>query len=383
VLIRENAKHNYCIYLMSEFVIKQCKHIQADDREKAKTFVEMYDNAMLSPDTAVQVHRVSTYLAEGTLGNDLRAYAAGEPMTDHLRTEITAYQMCMLDDSIQEGPHARISRVVRASSAAKPPWWSSGVRLQQNLDARASLEALHRNRFVTFFTNWKFLTQRSTRALCTRALTPKRQSTDIFLNKVYRMGQENRIDWSGLKILTTGPGSKASSKSTLSLQHRMIIDYLKRVCKPMTYFSINTQSSIRALDDMPIGGGPRSEPEVTVTPRVFRVVSFNVTRKVQVLTDEVMQEKSYLLAAIVQQYDLRAFDTWPCTTLHVYPDGDPTVVDLAMISDADDIRNTMREWQEGDASTPAVFSGCWDLQHPVRIADKAWSPIYILLVALM
>ncbi len=85
---------------------------------------------------------MATYLAAGTLGEDLRAYVAGNSMTSLLRTEVTAYQLCMLDDSIQEGPHARISRIVTASRSGRPPWWSAGVRIEQNLEARASLEPL-------------------------------------------------------------------------------------------------------------------------------------------------------------------------------------------------------------------------------------------------
>ena len=85
--------------------------LQADDRTKAALFVERYDKAMADPATKLKVHRVSHYLASGALGLDLRAYATGSPMSKKLRTEITAYQLCMLDGPMQESPHARISRV--------------------------------------------------------------------------------------------------------------------------------------------------------------------------------------------------------------------------------------------------------------------------------
>ena len=73
--------------------------LQADDRTKAALFVERYDKAMADPATKLKVHRVSHYLASGALGLDLRAYATGSPMSKKLRTEITAYQLCMLDYS--------------------------------------------------------------------------------------------------------------------------------------------------------------------------------------------------------------------------------------------------------------------------------------------
>jgi hypothetical protein len=359
-----------------EIINKHHIHVQADDREKAKQFVELYDDAMSVPATAQHVHRVSHYLAAGSLGNDLREYAAGHPMTSQLRTEITAYQLCMLDDSIQEGPHASISHVVTASRPARPPWWSAGVRLDQNLEARETLEKLSRGRFCQFFTNWKFLTQRTTRPDLRRALTPQKIATEKFLTKVYRLGQENRVDWSGLQILTTGRDT-ASNASKFSTMQLVMIDFLKCVCKPLTYYTIAIESAIQALDDLPMASGPCCEPEVTVTPHIFQVVSFNVPRKVQVQTDDVIEESNYQVPAIVQRFDMRAFDSWPCDTLHVYPDGDPIVMDLALLANANRIRNTICQWAQGGPSTSAELIGCWDIHEPLRILDKTWSSIYI------
>ena len=361
---------------------KHHTHIQADDREKAKQFVDLYDDAMRDPATAQHVHRVSHFLAAGSLGIDLREYAAGHPMTSQLRTEITAYQLCMLDDSIQEGPHARISRVVTASRAARPPWWSAGVRLDQNLEARETLDKLSQGRFCKLFTNWKFLCQRSTRPDLIRALTPQKIVTEKFLTKVYRLGQENRIDWSGLQILDTGAG-KATDKAKLSTMQLLMIDYLKCVCKPLTYYTIDTESAIHALDILPMADGPCCEPVVTVTPQVFQVVSFNVPRKVQVQTDEVIDESKYQVPAIVQRFDTRAFGSWPCSTLYVYPDGEPIVMDLALLANAKRIRDTLCQWQEGGPSTSADLIGCWVIHEPLRISDKTWSSIYMVLVAFM
>lgn len=357
-------------------------HIQADDREKAKQFVDLYDDAMRDPATAQHVHRVSHYLAAGSLGIDLRGYAAGHPMTSQLRTEITAYQLCMLDDSIQEGPHARISRVVTASRAARPPWWSAGVRLDQNLEARESLEKLSHGRFCKFFTNWKFLTQRTTRPDLRRALTPQQIATDKFLDKVYRMGQENRIDWSGLQILTTGE-DKATVKSKLATMQLVMTDYLKCVCKPLTYYTITTETAIHSLDILPMASGPCSEPVVTAAPQIFQVVSFNVPRKVQVQTDEVRDENNYQVPAIVQRHRIAAGGSWPCSTLHVYPDGEPIVMDLALLANAQRIRDTLCQWEDGGPSTSAEFIGCWVINEPLLISGKTWSSIYIVLVAFM
>ena len=134
--------------------------LQADDRTKAALFVERYDKAIADPATKLKVHRVSHYSASGALGLDLRAYASSSPMFKKLRTEITAYQLCMLDDSMQESPHARISRVVQAARPSKPPWWSATVRLRQNLAIGKSLDELKPQHSRALFQAWKFLTHR-------------------------------------------------------------------------------------------------------------------------------------------------------------------------------------------------------------------------------
>ncbi len=199
---------------------------------------------------------------------------------------------------------------------------------------------------------------------------------------MYRLGQENRIDWSGLQILTTGTDT-ASNASKLSTMQTLMIDYLKRVCKPLTYYTITTESTIHALGNLPMASGPCCEPEVTVTPRIFQVVSFNVPRKVQVQTDEVIEERNYQVPAIVQRFDMRAFGSWPCSTLHVYPDGEPIVMDLALLANPKRIRDTICQWKQGGPSTSAELIGCWDIHEPLLISDKTWPSIYILIVVLM
>ena len=72
--------------------------LQADDRAKATEFVTKYDEAMSTQHGQLTVHRVSHYLASediGCLSGHLREYAGGGPMHPKLRTEVTAYQLCI------------------------------------------------------------------------------------------------------------------------------------------------------------------------------------------------------------------------------------------------------------------------------------------------
>ncbi len=96
---------------------------EADSRPGAAAFLAKFDEAAPRADT-LPLHRVSVYLGGGSvecLGQDLRRFATGQELSASLRSEITAYQLCMPDDSMQESPHAVISHEVSRSRAGKTP----------------------------------------------------------------------------------------------------------------------------------------------------------------------------------------------------------------------------------------------------------------------
>jgi len=82
------------------------------------------------------LHRVAHFLlgeGPGQLGQDFAVWASGGAMSTRLRKEILAYQLCALDDAFVEGPHARVGRIARATPRPSPAWWSTTLRLDQNL----------------------------------------------------------------------------------------------------------------------------------------------------------------------------------------------------------------------------------------------------------
>ncbi len=124
-----------------------------DDVSAAQRFLREYNTAMENEDSARRVHRVTTYLASeapGCLGSDLRRYAATGEMSQRLRSEVTAYHLCMLDDSMQEMPHALVSHTALAARASRISWWSATLRLQQNLAAWSLSENVSPHLFEDF-----------------------------------------------------------------------------------------------------------------------------------------------------------------------------------------------------------------------------------------
>ena len=186
---------------------------QADDIAVARDMVKKYDAAVSDPILAADVHRVSHYLlssTKGCMGAVFRSYANTGLMTAKLRQEISAYQLCMLDDSFMEGPHARIGRTTRVAAKSTPAWWSASIRLGQNQAARQAADQATPGRFDFFFKRWKMLSQRNKRQYDRGVI--QRIKTADFVNLVYRSGDVNLVDWSVLGMLKKSFDSDAAAK---------------------------------------------------------------------------------------------------------------------------------------------------------------------------
>ena len=139
-------------------------YFKADDRSVAKRMISDYDAALADPSRVNRIHRVSHFLLgqDGeNLGEDFKTFARGGAMSERLRTEITAYQACMLDDSAVEGPHASVSRISKSAASVGAAWWSSTLRFIQNQSCMKVCNEEEADIFNSLFLNWKVLSQRS------------------------------------------------------------------------------------------------------------------------------------------------------------------------------------------------------------------------------
>ena len=348
---------------------------EADDRDKAIEFIAKYDSAMQCQDTAALVHRVSHYLAgkgPACIGTDFRTYANGGPMSSRLRTEVTAYQLCMLDDSMQEGPHARISRIVSRSRASKPHGWSAKLRLSQNLAIEKDINAIAGSgQFDLYFRGWKALTQRH--PLSYRQVVMQRISTKKFLSKVYRCGSHSCTDWSALSLLSTRSSTASGGRPQSSAIREVKIDYLRRVCKRDMIFSLPKLADVgadtRAEQDMArlTGFAPDSGvPELVC----FKVVHEGIVRQRHVDTAAMALKKKYAVPVSVQFYTPWNLTEYPCSFMEVYPDGLPQIVDLLELADWRNVATCLRSWT---MAGPADVAGCWSLTSPQVVADTQWT----------
>ena len=113
-------------------------------------------------------------------------------MSERLSAEIVAYQLCVLDDTVAERPHRAVSHHAVHAVTSTLPWWSSTLRLQQNLDLEAS-PAGHAA-IVSLWPVWKVLGQRNPRSV--RGRVPLRTSTEKFTAMIYRTGDGGLVSLS-------------------------------------------------------------------------------------------------------------------------------------------------------------------------------------------
>ena len=348
-----------------------CVVFEANDREKAKEFVARYDKA-IGEDGGVKVHRVSHYLAskgKGCLGTDLRTFAAGGRMSTLLANEILAYSLVMLDDSMQESPHAQVSRIVQRAPASNPPWWSATARLDQNIAVQSSIEAIDKSRFVLFFKNWKAIGQLDFHSFA--RLVPKRIKTKPFLDMVYRTGPHNRQDWSWLSDKRPWLASAHATSSPNTIQ-KVKIDFLKRACQVGTIFTWPRESNVNSLQDICQGSLVRDidwELMECDRPMCLKVLSVDFARKKYVSTDGSRQPNSMRLPAIVQHYGIWNYDkNRSLDQLDVYLDGHPTLVDLFVEVEFVAYQKLCHWTMEG----PSDVAGCWSLVRPQIYDDTPW-----------
>ena len=155
---------------------------------KARLFLQKYDEAKAA---GMQTHRVSDFFCgdhPGSLRPDFEMWANAGVMSIELRTWITAYQLCCLDDGMQESPHGVITKLAAARPNSGPKCWAALYRYKQNLHLKRSMDLNHPGRFGSLFRHWRLLFSKRPTFGTERLVHPRKVAKN-FEEKVYRMNQ--------------------------------------------------------------------------------------------------------------------------------------------------------------------------------------------------
>ncbi|MCP4243259.1 MAG: hypothetical protein GY772_22105, partial [bacterium] len=194
---------------------------EVDDRRVAHEFVRQHDAAAAA---GAPVHRVTAHLAApgpDTLRTDLLAFANGGPMSSALRCEVTAYQLCILDDTVQEAVHRDVTHISARAPASKLALRAATLRLDQNIELWDAATALGQD------TDGGFQQGRTVAwGEGQRVMRPLRAAQ--FLDCVYRGGDVALRDWGALQPVMQATAAD-TAKERLAEGTKLKEEYLKAV----------------------------------------------------------------------------------------------------------------------------------------------------------
>lgn len=284
-------------------------------------------------------------------------------MVARVQTEITAYQLCVLDESLVESPHAAVSRITSSSRSSKPWTWFSRMRFRQNKALRSYMNHVRTGEFERRFRKWKCMGQRSVKTFLKGR--PVRKKNKTFFSFIYRLSAHNREE---LPVFANRDTlDQAAEHVPVEDADRAALkkDFLLRVFRPNTYLSLPAASDIRKLSGLVDG------PEVTAPPdpRIMQIINTDFSSKKHVPTEYMRMVRRQACPALVQRVDAWGLREYPGNSMNVFTIGDVEIMDLLKLDSWDTIIGQCVIWTQLDESD---ISGCSCISHPEYLKDRVW-----------
>jgi hypothetical protein len=324
-------------------------------------------------------HRLTVKFAT-LFGDDLRAHAAGEGLTQRLSDALQPYEFASLDGAGAEGVHRSVSLYCSHSSSSKFGYWASSLRLSQNLavhdQAVADGEAEY---FYKSFRAAKCILQRSTR--WSRALRPRRVKWLPFLNRCYRLFPHYLQDWRWLKAEVDKAKPKAQGQATRHDIDVMKVDYLKGVIQDGDYIMLRRPSV-----DL-VGAGPAA-CDVVCDLVVYHILD---TTPMSKKAFHAVDRQGLLFPLFAQRLAVwskagGATETMP-PSLDVFAEGEPELMDGFSFGSWSELTSKLVLYTRSELSDA---EGCQCLTFPCSAALRpSWSihdssyPVYLMVQSLL
>ena len=294
-------------------------------------------------------------------------------MSVSLRTEITAYQLCVLDDSMGEGPHASVSRTALLSPRSQPSWWSASLRMNQNLALCENARAAGDSSFIVFYRKQHLISQMNRKRY--RCSTQKRQRISALNAFVYRTGQHCLQDCSALDVnmesIESGPRLASSSSFSPSAVRALQLEYISAIFPEGSIITVPATASDlvpkSTSDTQSLAGSTSSSGQPL---RCFTVVSRNFHRKKTVQTGNLKRWSGNKVPALVQ--NLRFWNPGPASSsrFEVFSEGHPQMLDLSSVAPWAVIVGEAKTWGSQYGSDTEA---CFILQNSSKISEKTWT----------
>ena len=247
----------------------------------ASDFLRQRDDAVA---LGQRPHRVTEHFAgEGnsSLRSDMEQYAAGQPMSLRLASEIRAYQLAKVDDTWAEAAHRDVSRSAKLSVAAKVPYLAASQRLGQTLASVDAMDPSRKRMFFDMMMKHKAIAH-PLASHANRLIPPRRLRAKELAEKMYRCGAASMRDW----VSELGPAALKMSadapRRQLKAIQRVQVEYLQCILLQGSLVSI-PRISAEYLERVRVAGEGNQAALLHATPLeasdMFLVVDKDVSRK--------------------------------------------------------------------------------------------------------
>ncbi len=345
--------------------------MQVSSPADARAFLQKYDASVADANLRPFVHRVSHYLAgrrDGPLRGMMEQYADGRPLALDLHTEIMAYKMCLIDDTVIESGHGEVHWAMSTGRRSSVPLWSAHLRHDEN--TRLIQENVDRFDFW-----YKYSGMIAANASVSPRPRKMRLTHQAVKHRTYRLREFALAD-----VSEHCPDLRAHLPLEPRERKRMAIklqsDYLRCVMLLGDACSLPLAEGHVVSEDKslhPIVAGMMFE-EVCGDCFCFQVIDWDFLRKKHVMTTAMRQQRLSALPAIVQHYGVwNKQHRYPPAGMECFPEGPPEMVDLLRIAPWPVLRTSLRLWSVGasDVQGCVALSGSrlvsgieWDLLSP-------------------
>ena len=355
-------------------------HTEADTADVALKILRIRDERVSQGKFVDRITERFTGRHEDSFRPLFVKHANGEGSDPSMMREIVSYQLCMIDDTAQEEPHAVLSKIVRARPRGNSASWFAMARMKQNIDAKRSLDREHPFRFGQLFRSWSRLfiahsfTKKRHIAIKTVSKTHKFERLEKFAQKVYRTG--------GHAFLQTGLLSthqkmfqetnchtycQALMDNTAKIQR----EYVLACVSDRSVYTLQQADPLQAIEDRPSGS---SIGEGMGMPMVFEIVDKRAAAKSYVPTGGAVAFKSMRTPVMHQPLTFFQYSDTDTEEHRVFRVGWPSFIDLQSIGTWYDISLRLIEWK---TDTINDDNGCTRIHSPLPCSAKIWQELQI------
>ena len=347
---------------------------------QASQFLKDFDEAIQE---GRQPNRVSCHFC--SKGSSLRAameqHAAGEGISDKLRQELMAYQLCALDDSWVEGSHRDITSFEANRRNAKWPYLGASMRMKQNLSLWDT--AVNQGRMVTFFRKHKAIGHPRGRTRPNRGVTnQKSKSKKQVISDVYRLGTAALVNWAARfeGVHCQSPLSSLDSPPTLKAMTKLKKEYLelaiKDTCSLYSLPLVNLEGEEAARNAESMSDALAILDRESAGKQIlFSVLGIRARRAKAIRSTKQQQRIARMCCPVtIQEYSLATRAAASCDVANgslVYPSCSPRVVDLIFFAGWATWRSGLRRWSECGSADGQP--GCLVLGNPSLVHETAWN----------